>query len=55
MELLDENGGPDPNVEFDYVTGEYVEVVYTTPEQEPLPLRKKYTRFPQLKQFGPSG
>lgn len=51
MELLHENEGLDDNIEFDYDSGEFAEVIYTTPEQEPLPLRKKSTKFPQLQNF----
>lgn len=51
VELPNDNDNFDPNVEFDYNTGEYVEVVYMTPENEPLPLQKKSNKFPQLQQF----
>lgn len=51
MELLHENGGPDDDIEFKYESGEFVEVLYSTPEQKPLPLRKKSTKFLQLQNF----
>lgn len=51
VELLNENCGPEDNIEFDYKLGEYVEVEYCTPENEPLPLTKKSTKFPQMKGF----
>lgn len=40
-----------PNIEFDYDLGECIKVIYTTPESESLPLRKKSTKFPQLQSF----
>lgn len=46
MELLHENKGLDDNMECDYDLGKFVEVVYNTPEQELLPLRKKSTKCP---------
>lgn len=46
MDLLHENGGPEDDVEFDFETGEFVEVIYTSPEHEPF--RKKSTKFPQM-------
>lgn len=51
MELLNENGGLHNNVEFDYKEGEFVDVVYTVPENDPFPLKKKSTKFPQLQNF----
>lgn len=53
VELLNENGGLDADVEFDYKSGEFIVVVYTTPKNESLPFRKKYTKFPQLQNSPP--
>lgn len=38
VDLLNENGGLDENIKFDYEEGELVEMVYNAPENEPLPL-----------------
>lgn len=51
VELLNENGGLDPNIKLDYNVGEFVETIYMIPESEPLPLRKKSDKLPQLQQF----
>lgn len=51
MELLNEGGGFDSIIEFDYNLGEFIEVEYVTAEQEPLPFCRKSTRFPQLHNF----
>lgn len=51
MEIIDENGGLDDNIEFDNDLAEFVEVPYTTPECEPLPFRKKSTKLSQLQGF----
>lgn len=47
-ELLYESGDTHDNFEFDYNTGEFLEVIYTTPEMEFIPLRKKSITFPSL-------
>lgn len=51
MELLHENGCLEDNIEFDFETSEFLEVMYTTLELEPLSFRKKSTNFPQLQNF----
>lgn len=51
MDLLFESGDTHSNMEFDYDTGEYVEVIYSTLENKPLPLRKKSTKFPCYNNF----
>lgn len=50
VELLYESGDPHDNFEFDYNTGEFLEVVYTTPETEQIPLKNKssFTSKPPL-------
>lgn len=51
MDLTYESGDSNNDIEFDYETGDFVEVIYSTPQAEPLSLRKKSTHFPYASVF----